>query len=271
MDVDVVPDRTNTCMCFFCAVKTRAADVQRYLAFPLKCKSWDCPGCRREKAKNYRRRIGLMWDGRGLFFLTLTYFHSLTPDEAWQNYNVAWNRLRTYLMKRYGRFEYVRILESHNDSPYPHLHIIVDKLFPAAEFGRLAIQAGFGYQIRSKKIDSLDAREYLTKYLTKQWRNSEGWALRKAHRCRIISFSRGIMVPEVAGEKWVSLIAGTDFETCLEHIRTDVTWRTDATGYVVDEHTSAGAYEVTIVWEDRPPHDRVGRPDLWQPDDWVPR
>src|SRR3972149_120508 len=136
--------REDLCEKFFCAIRQDVTDATRYVSFPMRCKSWDCPTCRKVKAKEYKSRIEEINDGRPLYFLTLTYYHSQSPLVAWRTYNEAWNRFRTHVSKRFGSFDYIRVLESHNDSPYPHLHVIMDKLVPACDLGRMAIAAGFG-------------------------------------------------------------------------------------------------------------------------------
>lgn len=263
--------REDLCKKWFCAVKSEPDDVTRYLAFPMRCKSWDCPACRREKAHGYINRMQKLNDGRKLWFYTFTYFHSLSPREAWETYNGAWNRLRTNLSKKSGGFDYIRVLESHNDSPYPHIHVVMDHYFRPTVLGPAAIAAGFGYQLDCKPITSVGAFAYVQKYLTKEWKNGEAWSLRKKCRCRIVSFSRGLLSPaKIAGE-WKQLIVGTTFERCLEHIRFDYEWDTNRIPKIGYLEERPDFMEVSIIWTDRPPTDLSGMNDSWQPDDWVPK
>jgi hypothetical protein len=163
------------------------------------------------------------------------------------------------------------VLESHKQSDYPHLHIICDKHFPSKEFGPAAIHAGFGYQIREKRVDNINAALYIAKYLTKEWTNEKSWDFRKRYRCRLISFSRGLLSPKGRGESWTQLIVGTDFAGCLDHIRLDYTWDTARKGEISYENTENDFYEVTIVWTDRPEGSLERKDDDWEPDDWVPK
>lgn len=266
-----VPRREDLCGKYYCAVRSKASEVQRYLAFPIRCGSWDCPPCRRYKANSYQKRMKLLYDGRGLWFYTLTYYHNLTPGEAWSTYNRAWNRLRTNAAKKYGSFNYVRVLESHNSSPYPHLHVIADLRIPVGDFGKIATAAGFGYQIKEAKISTENAMNYIAKYLTKEWRNEESWALRKNYRCRIISFSRGLLSPKVRSGQWDALLVGTDLARCVDHIRTDYQWDTNRHAAVVSETETDTFYDVSIIWTDREPNALIRKDDDWQPDDWVPK
>ena len=260
-----VPASVSRCGCMFCAVHHREGQVSRYLAFPIKCNSWDCPDCRRIKARKYRQRMGRIFDGRGLWFYTLTYRHFISPDLAWATYNQAWNRLRTNLVKQFGHFEFVRVLESHKQSPYPHVHLIADKNFPMTIFGPAAVHAGFGWQLSKKTVDNEDAGSYISKYLTKEWTNDESANLRRVYRCRIISFSRGLLSPVRKTHAWDMLLRGADLAACIDHIRMDYQWNTreipDAT-----EIDAGGCFEVHVVWTDRPPIVDSGALDQdWRP------
>jgi hypothetical protein len=242
--------REDLCKKFFCAVKTDNLDVTRYLAFPMSCKSWDCPSCRRKKAEDYRSRMNSIDDGRKLWFLTLTYFHNNSPLEAWRTYNVAWNRLRTHISKRYGSFDYIRVLESHKNSPYPHLHVILDAEMSHSFIGEAAVSAGFGYQIKYKPITADGCFAYIRKYLTKEWKNEEAWKLRKHCRCRIISFSRGLLSPARRKAGWTPVLVGSDFECCLDHIKIDYEWHTTARAQVQYQSIGEDFAEITVLWTD---------------------
>ena len=265
------PRREDLCKKFYCSVKQDTVGTTRYLTFPMQCKSWNCPDCRKQKAANYRERMTAFFDGRGLWLYTLTYFHNMTPAQAWGTYNESWNRLRTNLKKRYGSFNFVRVLESHKNSPYPHLHIIADVNIRPTDLGPAAIAAGFGYQLNTQKLTTDRARAYVTKYLTKEWTNAEGWNLRKNYRCRLISFSRGLLSPVRRSGEWQQVIMGTDFENCLDHIRMDYEWRTDARGRELYSKIEDDFAEVTIIWEDVEPGAFRRPDDDWQPDDWLPK
>lgn len=241
-------DKVQYCSKYHAACYQDNGDFRRYVAFPMRCKSWDCPDCRRVKAKNYRKRISALFDGRKLFFYTLTYYHSMTPEVAWSTYNNAWNRLRTNLRKQYGRFEYVRVLESHNKSPYPHLHIITDRWFPEHKFGYSAIAAGFGYQIAAKPITGNGAAAYITKYLTKEWTNELAWSYRKTYRCRIISFSSGILSPKISSGDWRIITCALGLGSVIESIRADYLWRSDIDARVMHERINDSSAEISVVF-----------------------
>lgn len=177
-------------------------DHVRFIAFRARCNSWSCPTCRKIKADKYQKRIKTFFDGRPLWLLTLTYIHDKIPIEAWRSYNEAWNRFKAAARKKVGAFEYVRVLESHNNSDYPHLHIIIDKELPEKWWQLEATKAGFGWQNDIKKITGEGARYYVTKYLIKEWTNEESKKYRTICRLRLISFSSGILSAAPHGGDW---------------------------------------------------------------------
>jgi hypothetical protein len=263
--------REDLCSRYFMSLSMDVQGGTRYVAFPLACKSWDCPDCRKVKAQGYRDRMQRINDGRRLYMLTLTYFHSLTPDEAWKSYNDAWNRLRTNLTKRCGSFDYIRVLESHNKSPYPHLHVILDMYIKPTVLGVAAVSAGFGYQIKCKPITTEGAFHYVKKYLTKEWKNKEAWWHRKKNRCRLISFSRGLLSPIPPSSGWKPLVIGTDLECCIDCIRTDIGWRKQQRGVETFKRAYENYYELTVEWHGVHDAHASEEEQAWEPDDWVPK
>lgn len=241
--------RESLCEKTYCAVTHSDDAVQKYLAFPLRCKTWECPKCRKIKARDYRSRMSRMRELPALYMYSFTFDTKMTKEEAWATYNKAWNRLRTNLVKQCGKFNYVRVLEPQPGRNYPHIHVIADCYFAPTILGPATVSAGFGYQLEGHQIDSEDALDYVVKYLTKSWPTGESVRLRKENRCRIISFSRGFLSPKLRPEGWKLLIHGTDFESCLDHILVDYTWKTTEKAHVIYENEQDSSYEVHIVWE----------------------
>lgn len=217
-------------------------------------------------------RIKKMFDGRRLWMVTLTYKHDVSEIFAWKNYNVAWNRLRTNLFKQYGKFSFVRVLESHNKSAYPHLHLIWDRHIPVNVFGPAVVSAGFGYQMELTEIKSDRARTYVSKYLTKEWRNVEGRGLEKACRCRRISFSRDLDGGKRGPSGYECLGFPNNFAACCESIAVDRQFDPQHRYTQKRVRDFADFYEVEFEIDDVPPG-FYRRMDLaeWEPDDWVPK
>jgi hypothetical protein len=250
--MEITPLRESLCEKTYCAVTHQEGIVHKYLTFPMRCKSWDCPKCRKIKTEEYRKRMDAFQELPNLYFYTLTYDHSASLADTWATYNSAWNRLRTALAKRYGKFNYVRVLEPHKDPCYPHVHVIADKYFEPSYFGPEAVSAGFGWQLDSKKIDGPEALSYIVKYLSKEWPSQEAVALRKQYRCRIITFSRGLLAPINRVGGWKMLCRGSEFGACLDHILVNYTWQTEGDPRVVYERTEDTWYEVHIIFDATP-------------------
>jgi hypothetical protein len=238
------------CRSSFLAVRYDQQDTLRYKGFLLRCKTWDCPHCRSIKAAAYRERMTQLWQKPQLYMYTLTYFHDKRPDDAWATYNAAWNKLRTNLRKQYGHFSFVRVLESHNASPYPHLHIICDMYFPPKKLHSACISAGFGYQISGKKITGTGAANYITKYLTKEWSNEQSKILRKTSRCRLISFSADIIDRLPDSEPCQVIGISPDLTVCRDCCIVDFQWKYGRGAKITYEKMSSDKYEVTVMLDE---------------------
>jgi hypothetical protein len=212
------------CETYFLGVQQQTPETIRQVVFPLRCHSWDCPECAKEKANKYKKRMRPLFDGRKLWMYTLTYYHSRPPEEVWKDYSKAWNRFRTAAVKKMGSFSYCRVLEHHHESPYPHLHIIADKEFPATWFNREMLSAGFGYQAKCKPITTKGAVEYVTKYLTKPWTNAYCRSLRKSLRLRIVSFGGGACTSCRPGHSWKIVARGSDGNIVRNRMDIERTW-----------------------------------------------
>lgn len=217
----------------------------------MRCNSWDCPECRRIKALKYRDRMKSLSRFDSVYMLTLTYYHSRPPLEVWQEIGATWNRFRTAVSKKYGKFSYIRVVEPHNNSPYPHLHVIMTVKVPDAELGMMATNAGFGYQINQQKIHGKGALDYVSKYLRKTWTGPQTQALRRETRTRIVSFSRDLVCSLPAAGEWDCITAALGLDTCIDCIRNSIEWRGDATPDVTFESKGEYAYELTLIWREK--------------------
>jgi hypothetical protein len=199
----------------------------RYQVIPLKCGSWDCKTCRRRKALLYRRLIDRVFCRKQVYMWTLTYYHSSGEETAWKNYNNAWNHLATLIRQRHGPFGFVRVLETHKTSCYPHLHVLTDLYVGAVEFGHLATAAGFGYQMNWKRIDDVTAGSYISKYLTKPWPREDSLGYRRTLRLRIVTMSRGLYSKPVKCPKWTLLTRYGSQRDCLLSVADACEWGHD--------------------------------------------
>ena len=62
--------RESLCEKTFCAVTHQEGEVHKYLAFPMRCKSWDCPKCRKIGQGSYVRDGAFLLCQRSLFWFT---------------------------------------------------------------------------------------------------------------------------------------------------------------------------------------------------------
>lgn len=163
------------------------------LAFvPSRCKSWSCPSCRPIKAKRVRQYIIDNFTNEPIYMITLTFFHSGTALECWKTLGKKWNRMRTYLSQKYGKFSYLRIVEPHKRGGWPHMHILVQGFQSLPRADDKITRWGFGWNFHCKRMPPKDAAWYVSKYLTKDWPDNNADINRAASKARIVSVSRGM-------------------------------------------------------------------------------
>jgi hypothetical protein len=108
----------------------------------------------------------------------------------------GWAKLRYWLLKRYGRFEFLKILEVQK-SGRPHFHILISGIpyIPHEDLSEVWQKYGGGYVwIRSVRKD-LDAVSYIMKYINKTifGDNKIYAALLFASNKRMFSMSQNLM------------------------------------------------------------------------------
>lgn len=164
-----------------------------YFAFvPARCKSWSCPKCRPIKANIVKNYIKNNFDSPSLYMLTLTFFHSGDVLDCWDTLGKKWNRMRTYIAKKYGKFDYLRMVEPHKKGGWPHLHILIKGCVIDKKITKMITKWGFGWNMECQRISNKDASEYVSKYLTKAWPSENADLLRQQSKTRIVSVSRGM-------------------------------------------------------------------------------
>lgn len=237
----------SDCVRGFLAVESKNGNTIRYKAFPMRCKSWDCPHCAKVKADQYKIRMRPLFDKPALYMYTFTFYHSKPELEVWSEFSAAWNRFRTAAQKKYGRFSYVRILEHHHESDYPHLHCLIDIRFSDVWIAAELKTAGFGYQCRVEPITNEGALKYVTKYLTKPWTSQRCKAIRRNLRLRVISFGGDACLRASAGGQWSLLAMVLGCSEAIDAIYTDVQWGYGSSAKVTYENTGFDSYELSIV------------------------
>jgi len=170
--------------------------------FPLYCKSWDCESCRRFKKKTVTKFIRSHFVSNSLYMMTFTYKHNLPPLSVWRNVGKTWNRWRTRAVQKYGSFNYIKIVETHKVSPYPHFHVLIDKFIPITWISKTLVKLGFGWNFQSQRISQKGAVAYVSKYLAKEWPNEQGKKYRKEAKTRIVSSSRALGPVFITTSDW---------------------------------------------------------------------
>ena len=136
--------------------------------FPLRCKRWSCPTCGPRKARQTMVRVR-----RGMSLGTCRFFTITSPggDDAETTYREfpgRWKRLHQRLERRFGRIEYLGVVEPQPKRGAAHIHVVYRGPFiPQAVLSRLAEASGFGRIVDIRRSNPR-LITYLAKYLTKQ-------------------------------------------------------------------------------------------------------
>ena len=176
----------------FLYLKKKLNKVHLFAFVPARCKSWSCPKCRPIKARRVKTYIEDNFVTEPIYMITLTFFHTGDVLDCWKTLGAKWNRMRTYLAKKYGKFDYLRIVEPHKKGGWPHMHVLVRGFESLPRAADKITQWGFGWNYHCKQMPPKDAARYVSKYLTKEWPDSAVDVLRIASKCRIVSVSRGM-------------------------------------------------------------------------------
>lgn len=135
-----------------------------------RCDSWDCACCGHRMKMNLLEGIDRTIQERPELsrLLTLTVDPSRFPDRAAAHEEIgeAWNRLRSYIQKSYGRFSYIWVREE-QENGYPHLHVIVSRFLPQDEISAAWNRAGMGDVVDIRRVEARKAGHYVAKYLAK--------------------------------------------------------------------------------------------------------
>lgn len=238
---------STDCVHSFLAIEQHDNVTARYKTFPLRCGSWDCTLCAKIKADRYKVRMQPLFDLPSLWMYTFTFYHNKPQLQTWSEVSRAWNRLRTAASKKYGRFSYVRVLEHHHRSNYPHLHVIASIHLGDVWLSKELIEAGFGYQAVCKAVTSSGAAGYISKYLTKPWSSAACRTIRKNLRLRVISFGGNACSCAKHDSPWGFLSMAPDICGTMSAIYLDVEWRYGQSSVKTYEETGFDSYELTVA------------------------
>ena len=111
---------------------------------------------------------------------------------------ITFNKLRTYLRRRFGTApKYIAVLEFHQNGN-PHLHILIDRFIEQAWLSSAWDALGGGRIVDVRFVDLHRVSRYLSKYLTVEL------LLTAPRGIRRVTCSRGIVLLErpSAGHRW---------------------------------------------------------------------
>ena len=173
-------------------LKKKCLNQHLFAFVPSRCKSWSCPKCRPGKSRQVKNYIQENFKSENLYMLTLTFFHTGTALQAWENVGKCWNRMRTFITLNKGPFDYLRIVEPHKKGGWPHLHILIKGCVIDSTILDRVCDWGFGWNAHVVRMGGVVASNYLSHYLNKKWPDTDADVLRVSSKCRIVSVNRGM-------------------------------------------------------------------------------
>lgn len=207
----------------------------------LRCKLWHCPHCSNVNRRYWRaiiyNHINAYPDKKWSFhtFTLDSKYHALGRLESIRFIKRNWQKLLQALIRLYGVFDYVRVVEFHS-SGIPHIHLLASFEIPKSDLSRskkkekqyikklkhdykiklkngkkrkykaILLRLGYGYMTNSQNAHGNDKQitSYITKYMTKMDDDFSKYA--KRERLRIVQTSRSIKAQKRAknDDIWVS-------------------------------------------------------------------
>jgi hypothetical protein len=165
----------------------------------LNCKTWGCSHCGPRRARRYKHSIRRVAEDLKLQrFITLTLDPSRIEGDPVVYLRETFNKLRTYLRRKYGCApKYIAVLEFH-DNGKPHLHVLVDRFIEQAWLSAAWESVGGGRIVDIRFVDLHRVSHYLAKYLTVDL------LLPAPKGVRRITCSRGIVLVQKSsnGQSW---------------------------------------------------------------------
>ena len=134
--------------------------------YPLPCKRWECHTCGQKKLRATIARIHKGMRLGDCRFLTITSPGGEDAATSYDELPKRWKRLHERIARRFGRIEYVTVVEAQKRG-HAHLHVVYRGPFiPQRWLSRAAKASGFGPIADIRRPPRAIAR-YVAKYLTK--------------------------------------------------------------------------------------------------------
>ena len=171
-------------------------NVLGYRVMALPCKSWACPECAKQKARDNAIKARKGFQGAQTRFATLTVDGDEKTSLQLKRLKASWNRLRTALTRGGKKLKYCWVLEAGNRNARPHLHVLLDRYINVRKLSAMAHHAGFGRIVDIRMVKDSGAFNYVTKYLSKGLGSKIVERELKIQHGRRIGFSRGFVIVE---------------------------------------------------------------------------
>lgn len=225
----------------FTAIAVNADEGNEHLLAHLRCKQWSCSYCAQQNAKIWRAKLlkGINESECNWAFVTITLPSWVHKRKKSERYEIGlkliqsnWDRFMKRLKREYGKFEYLRVLETHKTGVI-HIHLLMGTFIPdsvrktrkkdgsvyhaSKTLKKHLVECGFGYIHDARNLTDSEAHEsidskawnagsvagYVTKYITKDLTRYD--EQRKGLKVRKIQCSQAFIGKDEkeSGSKWV--------------------------------------------------------------------
>lgn len=142
--------------------------LEAWVIIAICCRRWSCPICGRKKVAHYAQRVSAAKPNR-LVTLTVNPANHESPRAAYDDTRRAIPALSAKLRRRFGEFEFFRILEV-TKKGWPHYHLMVrSEYIPQPEISSLWNELVGAPIVDVRALHkSVQAYWYVVKYLGKQ-------------------------------------------------------------------------------------------------------
>lgn len=152
----------------------KTQSYEKLTPLPLHCRSYLCEKCSTVKRAKFIQRIKTNLAGETWRFMTLTTINTGgNTVYNLQTINQNWNKLITFLRRKYTGIKYVKVLEVGRGGMV-HLHVLINRFIPQQLIRNYWRKYTGAFIIEiSKAQDYLKSVYYMASYMKKQFNNTE--------------------------------------------------------------------------------------------------
>lgn len=209
---------TTKCYTHYMHLSKLENDIMQEIFIPVRCKSWGCSPCRSIKARIVMDFIKRSFAGQSLFMLTFTDPHRGSALDAWETLGSRWNLFRTWAVKTFGKFQYVRIIEPHKKGGWPHMHVLVNIKMSDPKIRSMLKKWGYGYIFDNMNISVTGAAQYVSGYLTKKWPDGLADRYRRESKTRIVQASQSLGAIFTKKSSWSLVTRKVRYEEIYDYV-----------------------------------------------------